>query len=239
MKFFFCIFLLCFLSGDKCFSQDSITHVFHLDKLPPEGILLDKGWKFQAGDNADYAKPEYDDSKWQSVNPIIDIHDLPQILKSRICWFRLHLSIDSTVLNNQLALLIQQSGASEIYLNGQLIHHFGILSVDPKEIKAYDPLGKPVSFAIGKNAQQVLAVRYAIQPDVRYTTIWGSQNPGLKIKINNIVTSSDHYHQTLSDLKSLNLFQTGVFFILAILHLAFYLFYPTQKANLYFAYTQY
>src|SRR6266542_6124025 len=230
MKIFYCIFLFIFLSFDNCFSQDSSAYVFHLNKIPPEGVLLDKGWKFQTGDNPDYAKSEYDDSKWQSINPTLDIHDsLPQIPKSGICWLRLHLLIDSNLLKDQLALIINQSGASEIYLNGQLIHQFGVVSINPKEIKAYDPLGKPVSFPFDKSRQQVFAVRYALQPNLLYTTIFLHTNPLLQIRINEIYTSFDQYRYERGLAASI-IFRTGAFLILCILHLAFFLYYPPQKA---------
>jgi len=45
MKIFYFL-LLTFLFSDTCFSQDSSSYIFHLSKLLPQGILLDKGWKF-------------------------------------------------------------------------------------------------------------------------------------------------------------------------------------------------
>src|SRR5689334_9288574 len=95
MKLFYRVFLLAILLSKNCFSQDSTIHVFYLDKLPPKGVLLDKGWKFHNGDDPDYAKPNFDDRSWQSINPTLDIHNLPEIAKSDICWLRLHLSIDT------------------------------------------------------------------------------------------------------------------------------------------------
>src|ERR687889_394339 len=112
MRTLYCIFLLVFLSVGHCFSQDSTTHVFDINKIPPEGILLNKGWKYQSGDNPQWANPDYDDKTWQPINPTLDIHDLPQIAKSGIGWFRLHLFVNTSELDNPLALMIQQSGAS-------------------------------------------------------------------------------------------------------------------------------
>lgn len=80
------------LIGFRSLAQESLPpaiHAFHISKLPPEGVLLDKDWKFQTGDKPDYAKPDFDDSKWPSINPVIDIHELSQ--KKGIVWFRLHL----------------------------------------------------------------------------------------------------------------------------------------------------
>src|SRR5215210_6383529 len=94
------LFLICFFG--KSFSQDNNNNTTHLTKFPPEGILLDKGWKFQTGDDTEWARSEYDDSKWQPINPTLDIHDsLPQIPRSGIVWFRLHLFVD-TAINNEL-----------------------------------------------------------------------------------------------------------------------------------------
>ncbi len=76
------IFLL-FLSN-YTFAQKS--EIFRIDSLPTEGVLLNKGWKFHAGDNPDWAKADFDDSGWESIDPSKDIMDLPQLLKTDIGW---------------------------------------------------------------------------------------------------------------------------------------------------------
>src|SRR6266498_3795423 len=234
MKTFYLIFLLILFFSDNCFSQDSITPFFHLDKLPPEGVLLDKDWKFLSGDNPAYANSEYNDGAWEIINPTLDIYDLPQIPKSGIVWFRLRLLINTSLVR-QLALIIQQSGASEIYLDGQLIHRFGVLSSNPANVKAYDPLWKPVSFPIKKNTIQVLAVRFARQPHIRYTTMFETNNHTLWIQIKDVESAVGFYHQQASRFAWFHIIIIGVCFLFCVLHFAFYLFYPSQKANFYFA----
>ncbi|MEO5781736.1 MAG: hypothetical protein ABIQ07_00605, partial [Ginsengibacter sp.] len=96
MKILICIFLLV-LPVDNCFAQTSTDHGFHLNNIPPEGVLLDKDWKFIPGDKPAYANPEYDDGGWETINPTLDIYDLPQIPKSGIVWFRLRLLIDTSL----------------------------------------------------------------------------------------------------------------------------------------------
>ena len=73
------------------------NEVFRIDSIPQQGILLDKGWKFHAGDNPDFAKPDFDDSKWERIDPTQSILDLPQIQKADIVWFRFHINIDSSL----------------------------------------------------------------------------------------------------------------------------------------------
>ncbi|HLY71130.1 MAG TPA: ATP-binding protein, partial [Puia sp.] len=120
-------------------------------------------------------------------------------------------------------------------LNGNSIAHFGTLSANPGEMKAYDPWGKPVLISVENGIDQVLAIRYALQPNISYSVFSGDGNPALKIRISTPETSDQQYYPPQSARDLLGIFRVGVFFILAILHLAFYLFYPPQKANLYFS----
>ena len=226
------IFLLVFLFTNECLPQDAT--IFHIDTLSSDGILLDKGWKFKVGDDSTYANPHHDDKAWKPINPALDIYDLPEIPRSGIVWFRLHLSIDSS-LNDQLVLVIQQSGASEIFLDGRLIHRFGTLSADPEKVKAYDPQWKPVSLPMSKIARHVLAVRFALQPHIRYTTMFTTNNHALWIQIKDVESGVDFYGEQVSILIRHEFFLIGVWFLFCVLHFAFFLFDPTQKANLYFA----
>ncbi len=217
----------------ESFYLEFISQVFSIDSIPENGIVLDKGWKFQSGDNFDYAKPEYNDSKWQSINPTLDIHDLPQLQKG-IVWFRLKLLIDNTIKQQPLSLIIYQSGGSEIYLNGKPVYQFGVVSADPHKIIAYNPTGKPLPFLLSKDSTYVVAIRYALQPAILYTTNTLIQNPALKLRLNNLERSINFYTQeNIRGMGSI-MFRIGAFLILFILHLAFYLYFPSQRANLYF-----
>ena len=232
MKILMPLFILIALTS---FAQNGNT--FQINSLPTEGVLLDKGWKFQMGDNPDFAKTDFDDSAWENIDPTKDIFDLPQIPKTgQICWLRLRLSVDSAI-NTQLVMMIEQSGASEIYLNGKLIHSLGILSKNVAEIKAYSPLREPIEFPIKTGTLQILSVKYAFQPNVSYGTHWGTENRLLKIKICNTEDAVEQLNQILKpndDVKS-NVFKIGFNSLLSILFFALYLFYKTQKVNLYFS----
>ena len=67
-----------FFSSHIFAQQSAVFKVY----LPTQGILLDKGWKWQGGDNPNFAKVDFDDSKWESIDPTKDIFDLPQIPKT-------------------------------------------------------------------------------------------------------------------------------------------------------------
>ena len=203
--------------------------VFRISKIPAQGIVLGNNWKWQPGDSSQWAKPEFNDLHWQAIDPTKDIMNLPQIRKTTIGWFRLHFSVSDS-MPHQLALRLWQIGASEIYLDGKLIHQLGKLTNDAPAVKAYNPAGKPISFPLGPSTHHVLAVRYALQPKLNYTTIFLYENRGFKASLNTVERSVDQYHQA-NDFERSS-FRIGVVFILAILYLSFYLFYPVSRVNL-------
>ncbi|MVM35634.1 hypothetical protein GO755_36795 [Spirosoma sp. HMF4905] len=74
-------YLLTTLVGWLCVSYSWAQAVFRVDSLPANGILLNKAWKWHLGDNPAWAKPEFDDSRWDTLNPaqlISTLDKLPQ-----------------------------------------------------------------------------------------------------------------------------------------------------------------
>ena len=118
--------------------------IFRIDSLPSQGVLLNKGWKFHMGDHPDWAKPDFDDSKWESIDPTKDIMSLGQVKNASIGWFRIQLDLDSQLAQQNLALQIWQTGASELYVDGELYSIFGQISRPGSPTKAFQPQGEPV-----------------------------------------------------------------------------------------------
>ena len=233
MKNIICLLLSIFIFITNCSSQDSVSNVLDINKLPAEGITLDKGWKFILGDNPNYANSNYDDSKWQPIDPTKDIYDLPELQKGFV-WFRLKIKIDHEVAQQPLSLYIEQRGASEIYINGKLNYHFGIVSANPEKIIAYNP-ARPFLFPSNHDSVFSIAVRYTLQPGILYTTNTLVNNPAFYFVLNNLDRSITFQTDGVKMWTANAVFRIGVFFILFILHLAFYLYHPSQKANLYFS----
>jgi two-component system, NtrC family, sensor kinase len=111
MKVLLGILLLLFSSIPICFSQIISNDNVRLNKLPPEGILLDKGWKFHEGDDSAWANPAFDDNTWEAVNPAQDIRHVRQLQETHIGWFRIKLLVDSTLFDQPLGILLSQTGA--------------------------------------------------------------------------------------------------------------------------------
>ena len=223
------VLLLLFFSA-HAFAQN--TPIFQIDSLPTEGVLLNKGWKFHIGDNLDWAKPDFDDSAWTPIDPTKDVAALPEIFNAQIKWLRLDFEVKNK-LPNPLGIAINQAGASEIYLNGHLIHQFGHFDTDSTKVKAYDPLEIPIFIPADSVGQYHLAVRYALQPNIRYTNIFElTQNRLFKATLLNLVPTLNAQRDFRVYFVGVDMFKIGVYFMLFVLHLAFYFYQRSNKTHL-------
>jgi signal transduction histidine kinase len=227
------IFTCCFVFAAVWLqAQRGVDNIIRVQQLPKEGILLDKGWKFQAGDNPEYSNPSFDDRHWKPIDPTKDIHDIPELWKTNIGWFRLHVVFDSSTTQKTLAVLVGQTGASEIFLNGQLIQKFGTISSNPEQVQAIMPTrGTYIELPVSKE-EQVIAVRFAVQKNLPYLTFAGRSNSALVLRAMEVQSISRSFQRNFH--LFLDYMRGGLFLILAVLHLALFWFNTSQKANLYF-----
>ena len=222
------IFLL-LQSASVLFAQQTI---FLPDSLLPNGIVLSEGWKFHAGDNPEWAKSDFDDSKWESIDPTMDLGDLPQLRKQAIGWFRIRFKVDSSLINTPLAFQVYQSIASEIYLNGKLLKKYGIVSFKGQEAVGFQPHNEPEGILFS-STEQTLAVRFSVQPNLPYF-FYIRPYRVLEFRLNTVKDSA--YIRSLETKHfGLNCFEAGLFLLLALIHLIFFVNYSKEKANLYFA----
>ncbi len=215
-------------------AQSDTVEVFLIDSLPPQGLLLDKGWLWHTGDNSDWAKPSFNDRAWRSIDPTEDYYFLPEVRENGLGWFRLRLIVDSALVNEPLVLTINQMGASEIFLNGKQIYRFGQVSSDQHKVIAYDPLRQPLALPISAGTEQVLAVRFAFKKSLPVFRYNYRPNPLLIIRLNKTnQETADFFAKRLKPLL-LDFIKIGFFLLLTILHLGLYWNSPKRKANLYF-----
>ena len=172
MRKSFLVFILLPMLTGKCFSQGLVSQIFHLDSIPAKtGVTLNKGWKFRAGDDPQWAKPGYDDATWQTVDPTLDLHKVPIVKKAGIGWFKLKINVDSSLFNERIAMVFASQGASEIYLDGELAYRFGTVSSDYKVEQTMIVAFRPLSLKLGNKPIQELAVRYSFNKKNLYTAI--------------------------------------------------------------------
>jgi len=226
--------LLLFIIIVKTFAQSN--QPFNIKHLPKQDTLL-SGWKFQAGDNPQWASVGFDDSKWQPIDPGKDIQDFSKLTNGGIGWIRLRIKVDSSFANQQLMAWVSQYSASEIYLNGKLIVKYGTVSTDPANVIAYLPSREPFYLKLISGKDNLLAVRLAYQPGLPYLSITYTPLPAFSISINNYQAALDNYRDYIHSLTLYIIFYTlsgGMLLIISIIHLVYFLIDRSQKVNLYY-----
>ncbi len=231
MKYLFA--LLLFLPS-ALIAQES--DIFTIDSLPTEGVLLDYGWKWHAGDNPEWAKADFVDKDWASINPTLLFQEIPQVQEAGISWFRLEIDVDSSLVNVPLLNALDLTGAVEIYLNGQLLQQIGIVSKDPSVEKAYKTaFSRAANFIFPQKGKNVLAIRYSFTRSniffpayqwTRWAPIYCTIRP-----LEGFIPMqfADFDDQIMNSIPWL-----GLFLALTIIHFAFNFFLPAQKHNLLF-----
>lgn len=228
LLFFLVLFSLAVVAQQDSTSDKPLV----IKHIPPEGMVLDKGWKFQAGDNKLWAKREYDDRQWPVTNIDKPIGEFLQTTRGSVVWLRLHFTHASGSNDTLLTLLIEQHGASEVYFNGKLIQRYGNIG-SSKNLKPYNPHAHPVPISLAEEPIHTLAIRFALASPptwiVKRTNI-----PPLSVRLQalpNVLTR-------MKDAPKQSRFHNGELFITGIVGLLFlllFLLYPQQRLNLYFS----
>ncbi len=231
MKVLLGILLFLFSSIPVCYSQVMNNDTFQLTKLPAEGILLGKGWKFHAGDDSAWAKPEYNDKDWQTINPSLDIRHIPQLQNVSIGWFRLKLLVDSSLIDQPLGMTISQVGASEIYLDGNLVYRFGKVDSETKKEQTYYLLNRPFSIKLGSKRFQTIAIRYSYNPK-GFLIKWGFENFCMRIVLNNIGSTFSTFQKETRLFLIYEMTKVAIWLLLCIFSLGLYISIRSRKEYL-------
>jgi serine phosphatase RsbU (regulator of sigma subunit) len=189
-------------------------------------------WKYHKGDDVTWAKPDFNDTAWDSVKANLDLDELKPNYFNGIGWFRLSVTIDTILVNKPIAFALSHNGASEIYLNGKLIRHFGKVCAHDSGEKRIDPQSEPFAVAFTKCKNNIIAIRYSNTRAQQYYTKYGENVVGFYFKIRPINSAIASYASSgeITLIISMSIF--GFFVALGVLHLLIFLFYHKQPANL-------
>ncbi len=234
-------FIISFFSYSHFFSQSD--SVFKLDNLGEKisganheaGKKLNHCWKFHSGDNIKWAMPDYNDKDWKYVNPALRLNDLPKGTFNKIGWFRIHLEVDSALLHKAVGLIINQAGASEIYLDGNLVDSFGTVSANGKIEKTMNPQSIPFPIIFGDGKSHLLAVRYSNVKSSLESIHKGKGENGFNISVGDLTESYIGKYISTSIILFMFTFYFAFFLALGFIHLALFFFYKANKANLFYS----
>ncbi len=212
----------------------SAQHVFRIDSLP-EGLFKTMPvWLYHPGDNPEWAKPEYNDEGWDTLSTELDLRHKNEEFFPGIGWFRLHIEIDSSLMNKTFALTMNQRGASQVYHNGELVKESGTIGTDTiKEVRE-NPKDIPIIIHFDSSRQQVLAVRYSHKEAFQNIKKYNEERSGFVIRISTIKTALKALgDQIVSSKIILSLFI--IFVVLGALHFLLFIFFREKKANLFYS----
>jgi two-component system NtrC family sensor kinase len=210
-------------------------NIFSLPDPADSAIILNEGWTYHMGDDPNIGNIDYDGDSWKPIQPVADIVDsIPADVKTGVGWMRLKFRVSNDARNQQLGIMVRQSVASEIYLNGKRIAQYGVVSASPSDIVADDPRYEPVQLEISNDSIQVLAVRFAVQSGIGYSNYFGTINPFCSIRVMRNDMAIEQY-KVIYMRPWMDLFMQGTIFMVFIVHFSFFIMLPVQRANLYFA----
>jgi serine phosphatase RsbU (regulator of sigma subunit) len=198
--------------------------------------LSDKVWLISYIDDLEFSKKNYDDSKWSKLNLGADTAK-ETLIKKGIGWIRLHLKIDSSLINKNLTLLLNNYFASEIYVNGTLIEKFGKVSSDPSKEKEYNPRLCPIVITFDSTDNQVLAIRYSgfklkNSKSVFKELLKTTQFQIYLSKVNSTIRKSE---QNVFSNTLVNISLFGMIAALAFSHILIFFYNKKMKSHLYYS----
>jgi serine phosphatase RsbU (regulator of sigma subunit) len=218
---------------DDPFFQETVT-LSARDIDPSDGILyITDSWKFRAGDDSSYAHPNLFDADWEPVSTLLGPADLAFINWNGIGWFRLRVRVDSSLVNRPLGLFMTvHNGASEVFLDGKPIGHWGVVNTSTTEFKARTD-HRPRSMVFSSPGEHVLAVRYANPEAASFNDL--GFTAGFRLLLGTLDQQVSTLTHRIRWSSTKEMFYVGGLLAFTIIHLMLFMFYPAEKSNLYFS----
>jgi serine phosphatase RsbU (regulator of sigma subunit) len=207
-----------------------ITQPFSATSFDGYPVELIDDWKYKSGDNPNWAAIDFDDSDWENVNSLNYPNN--SLNWKGVGWFRKTFKIDSTLFGKTIGIRVLQCGASQIYLNGTLIHSIGKVgnSIENEDVMVDIDYPRPIE--LSANERQVIAVRYSnfSKPNVK---LLGWQD-GFYIHLGSLEKFIESRVKNEGMIFKYMLIFGGLPFVFALLHLFLYFFNRREIANLYY-----
>ncbi|AMR28933.1 hypothetical protein A0257_18725 [Hymenobacter psoromatis] len=184
-------------------------------------------WRYHPGWPPGWASPATPDQSWLLADPNFLVGQEPPGWRGTGC-FRLRFTLDSTLLGQVLGLAIMQQGASEIYLDGQLLGRYGTVGTSAQTTWGFSPRYRTLPFMLRTAGPHLLAVRYArfgAWP-LPYGGFRVSVGPASRLLADQVLLMRAY---------SLHLIVVTGTGLLALLHFFLFLFYRPLRVNLYFS----
>jgi len=207
------------------------------DSLKDGRVNLDNLWRYHSGNDSVWANPNYDDSAWDTLKTSLPSASTSKEFWKGVGWFRTNIRIDSSLLNQPVAFLISQMGASEIYLNGKLVKKLGTIGKSTDEETPYQPSGVPFTVLLDTSFTYNIAIRYSNQRAYEdfdwFTARFDLIGFTLALRDNDDAITSKVESEMAT--VTVNILISGIFLALALLYFSLFVFYSDKKENVYYS----
>jgi len=239
--YLFFIFSICFFQ--IIFSQEKVegTIKFNSNNIEvssnEKGSLInDTTWKYTLIDNFKWTTIAVD-LTWKPICFPFDNDLVEEINFNGIAWFYNSFKIDSLQINKNFTIQISQTGASEIYIDGKLIQKFGEISKSSEDEKLRNPQNIPFQISFDKSGEHSILIRYGNHYGIKNSRFLNNSRKWLTVTLTKEETLSEKIGNLVGQ-KTIYILLgivCGIFLLLSIINLMFYLFYKKEKSNLYFS----
>jgi serine phosphatase RsbU (regulator of sigma subunit) len=198
---------------------------------PPldERVTVRDGWSYHPGDDPAWADPELDDSDWPLISSYLREPESVPGGWPGIGWFRRRVVLAEGLPMTALAVRVEQAGAAEVYLDGELVVSFGVVSTSREQETPFYP-NHFDGLVLEPGVTHVLAVRYSNMND---NIIYGDVR-GFQVNLRGVAGAAKAYLGWTLMVTVIPMAFFGAFAALAVLHLLLFLFHPQKRENLYF-----
>ena len=217
--------------------QGLVLHFDHSENSG--GTLLDKGWKFLAGDDSVRALNLSGDSGWIDLKT----SSLPTMVTppsdfSGVGWFHLHFYVDSSFFDQPVALTMVVLGSAEIYIDGKLTQAFGKPGKDLEhEAEFVSKEAETFPIVLSRTGDHQICIRYSAWHAMKSGKfkLGAFMLTGFNCKISKWDDVRRSETSTSMMLGTVLGFVAGFFAALALLHTFLFFFFRKNKSNLYYS----
>ncbi|MFZ5517136.1 MAG: SpoIIE family protein phosphatase [Candidatus Zhuqueibacterota bacterium] len=225
------VFLFCTI-GTGIGQDDAPFRILSKQILSGETVRLTTSWKFCPIDSAAFASPGFDDRAWEFSETHLSGETAAAKNWNGIGWFRLHVKIDSSLINAPLGLKIVQAGACEIFIDGELVRRFGVIGTSSRDEQRFFSRF-PTSIVFKDSTHHIIAIRYSNYYALQFNAF--NSVAGFAASISDFDDSLDQSIAMLKKYTTNKFIFTLIPIIIAIYHLLIFLYYPRLKENLFYA----
>jgi len=190
-------------------------------------IVLNRHWMSFTGDTNPWPDQVSDSSNWSTLPTTSELD--PDW--SGNGWFRMHLDVDSLLVNQPIGVNAYFIGELEVYLNEKPIHRF-IQVRDDKTNQRPEKVRIPRVIVFDRPGENTLWACYTFDPDRHYGE-YGFR-PGFTLILGNYESLS---YRHVQNIRSLSMRQALFLFVplaLALLHFFLFIFEPTSQKNIFY-----